>query len=228
MDNIYLYYGLTVVALIITLSAQLFISASYAKYSKLLSRRGISGAEAARMMLNHYGLYDVSITQVPGSLTDHYHPKKKQVNLSNSVYNGTSIASVAVACHECGHAVQDSEGYSFMRIRSSLVPITRISSYLGYFAILIGCVFSSYSFIYIGIIAEVVILLFQLVTLPVEINASKRALKEIKEEHLLFDEEYSGGKIMLIAAALTYVASVITSLLQIARLLAIFGKKKRK
>lgn len=227
MDNIYVYYGLTVAALIVTLSAQLFISVSYAKYSKRASRRGISGAEAARMMLNRYGLYDVSIAQVSGNLTDHYHPKKKQINLSNSVYNGTSIASVAVACHECGHAVQDKEGYVFMKIRSSLVPITRIFSYLGYFAILVGCIFASGSLIYLGILSEVVILLFQIVTLPVEINASRRALKEIKENHMLFDEEYSGGKTMLVAAALTYVASVITSLLQIARLLAIFGKKRK-
>lgn len=227
MGDIFIYYGLTAIALLVTLGAQAFISASYSKYSRINSSRALTGADAARIMLNRHGLSGVSVSEVSGKLTDHYHPKKKQVNLSSAVYRGTSIASIAVACHECGHAIQDDTGYTFMKIRSSLVPVTRISSYLGYFAIAIGCIFASYPLIYVGIIAECAILLFQLVTLPVEINASRRALEEIKDANFLSQSEYSGGKTVLAAAALTYVASVVTSLLQILRLLAIFGKKRR-
>lgn len=228
MKDIFIYYGLTAIALIITLGAQFYISVSYSKYSKIAASRGFTGAMAARTVLDRHGLRDVSISQVAGSLSDHYDPRKKQVRLSNAVYGGSSIASIAVACHECGHAIQDSEDYTFMRIRSALVPVTRISSYLGYLAIVIGCIFSSYTLIYIGIIAEVVILLFQLITLPVEINASRRALEEIKELNFLVDREYSGGRTMLTAAALTYVASVVTALLQIIRLLAIFGRRQNR
>ena len=228
MKDIFIYYGLTAIALIITLGAQFYISVSYSKYSKIAASRGFTGAMAARTVLDRHGLRDVSVSQVAGSLSDHYDPRKKQVRLSNAVYGGSSIASIAVACHECGHAIQDSENYTFMRIRSALVPVTRISSYLGYLAIVIGCIFSSYTLIYIGIIAEVVILLFQLITLPVEINASRRALEEIKELNFLVDREYSGGRTMLTAAALTYVASVVTALLQIIRLLAIFGRRQNR
>ena len=228
MKDIFIYYGLTAIALIITLGAQFYISVSYSKYSKIAASRGFTGAMAAITVLDRHGLRDVSVSQVAGSLSDHYDPRKKQVRLSNAVYGGSSIASIAVACHECGHAIQDSENYTFMRIRSALVPVTRISSYLGYLAIVIGCIFSSYTLIYIGIIAEVVILLFQLITLPVEINASRRALEEIKELNFLVDREYSGGRTMLTAAALTYVASVVTALLQIFRLLAIFGRRQNR
>ena len=228
MKDIFIYYGLTAIALIITLGAQFYISVSYSKYSKIAASRGFTGAMAARTVLDRHGLRDVSVSQVAGSLSDHYDPRKKQVRLSNAVYGGSSIASIAGACHECGHAIQDSENYTFMRIRSALVPVTRISSYLGYLAIVIGCIFSSYTLIYIGIIAEVVILLFQLITLPVEINASRRALEEIKELNFLVDREYSGGRTMLTAAALTYVASVVTALLQIFRLLAIFGRRQNR
>ena len=228
MKDIFIYYGLTAIALIITLGAQFYISVSYSKYSKIAASRGFTGAMAARTVLDRHGLRDVSVSQVAGSLSDHYDPRKKQVRLSNAVYGGSSIASIAVACHECGHAIQESENYTFMRIRSALVPVTRISSYLGYLAIVIGCIFSSYTLIYIGIIAEVVILLFQLITLPVEINASRRALEEIKELNFLVDREYSGGRTMLTAAALTYVASVVTALLQIFRLLAIFGRRQNR
>ena len=228
MKDIFIYYGLTAIALIITLGAQFYISVSYSKYSKIAASRGFTGAMAARTVLDRHGLRDVSVSQVAGSLSDHYDPRKKQVRLSNAVYGGSSIASIAVACHECGHAIQDSENYTFMRIRSALVPVTRISSYLGYLAIVIGCIFSSYTLIYIGIIAEVVILLFQLITLPVEINASRRALEEIKELNFLVDREYSGGRTMLTAAALTYVASVVTALLQIFRLLTIFGRRQNR
>lgn len=226
MSDYFIYYGFAVITLAITLGAQLFISCAYSKYSKKPSTRGLTGAEAARLMLNRHGLIDVSVSEVSGTLTDHYHPKKKQVNLSSAVFNGTSVAAIAVACHECGHALQDQTGYVFMKIRASLIPVTRISSYLGYIALAIGCLFGSYPLIYVGIIAESAILLFQLVTLPVEINASRCALKEIKSSNYLTEIEYPGGKTMLTAAALTYVAGVLAALLQIIRLLAIFGRKK--
>lgn len=228
MGDYFIYYGLTLIALIVTLGAQIYISASWSKYSRVASCRGISGAMAARMMLDRYGLRNVGVTKINGNLTDHYDPRSKQIRLSAAVHDGTSIAAVAVACHECGHAVQDSEEYAFLRFRSALVPVTRVSSYLGYIAIVVGILFSSYTFIYVGIIAELVILLFGLVTLPVEFNASRRALAEIKDSNFLVDSEYSGARTMLTAAALTYVAGVIASLLQVLRLIAIFGRKNRR
>ncbi len=145
--------------------------------------------------------------------------------LSSDVYEKNSVASLAVASHECGHAIQDKDNYVFMRIRSSLVPLVNFSSKMGYFAILIGIIFSFTSFIYIGIILEIVILLFQLVTLPVEINASKRALNELKTSSLLEERELKSAKKVLIAAALTYVASVATTIIEILRLLLIFVRR---
>ncbi len=225
MGNAMLYYGLTVIALVITLGAQIFVSASYSKYSKIQNVRGVTGAEAARMMLDRSGLRDVAVTPVEGNLTDHYDPSSKTVNLSRAVYSGRSVAAVSVACHECGHAVQDSKDYIMMRLRTALVPVTNLASRAGYIAILIGILLSSYAMIKIGIIAEVVILLFQLVTLPVETDASRRALAGIKEWGFLSAEEYPQGRKMLIAAALTYVAGVASALLQVLRLVLLFRRR---
>lgn len=219
MGTTFIYYGLTVIALLVTLGAQIYISASYSKYSKIGNSRGLTGAAAARMMLDRSGLSDVGIGMVEGNLTDHYDPAKKTVFLSRGVYSQNSIAAVAVACHECGHAIQDSKSYLPLRLRAALVPVTNLASYAGYFAILIGVLLGSAKIIGIGIIAECVILLFQLVTLPVEIDASRRALGVIKDNGFLITEEYSGGKTMLTAAALTYVAGVVSALLQVLRLL---------
>lgn len=226
MNETMIYYGLTLLALIITLGAQMFISASYSKYSKVRTKRGLTGGQAARLMLDRNGLRDVTVTPVEGTLTDHYDPRKKTVRLSRNVYSGNSVAAVAVACHECGHAVQDSKGYAMMKIRSALVPVTNLASRAGYIAILVGLIFGSYTFVYAGILAEAVILLFQLVTLPVEINASRRALAQIKDSGLLAVDEYPQGRTVLAAAALTYVAGVVSVLLQILRLVILFGGRR--
>lgn len=225
MDSYIISYGLVFLAMIITLGAQIFVSSSYAKYSKIKNSNNISGAQVARKILDKNGLFDVEVTMTNGYLSDHYDPRSRVIRLSENIYKGNSIASVAVAAHECGHAIQDKEGYFFMKIRSYLIPIVSFSSYAGYIAILLGIIFGALNLIYIGIIAEIVILLFQFVTLPVEINASSRALNQIKKSYFLVDKEYSKGKLMLTAAASTYIASLASTLLEILRLLLIFRNR---
>ena len=212
-----LSYGFTIIAFFITLLAQIYVNSSYSKYRKIKNARGLTGKEAARMMLDRNGLNYVKVRAISGKLSDHYDPRSKTVNLSNDIYNGTSIASISVACHECGHAMQDKDNYVFMRFRASLVPIVNLSSKIGYFAILLGIIFSALDLIWIGIFAELAILLFQVITLPVEFNASRRALKEISAIGFLANNEISGSKKMLRAAALTYVASVMATLLEVFR-----------
>lgn len=226
MDYLFIIYGLPIIALLITLCAQCFISSSYKKYSKIRNKIGLTGAEVARKILDKNGLTNINIEETNGYLTDHYDPGKKVIRLSKSIYNEISIASLAVASHECGHAIQDKEDYRFYKIRRTLVPITNFSSYAGYFAIAFGIVFGMLNLIWVGIIFEMVILLFELVTLPVELDASKRALKELEKGNILNAEELTGGKKVLTAAALTYVASIATTLLQILRLIVMFGRNR--
>ena len=226
MNYYFISYGLTIIAVVITLLAQGFISSSYNKYSKIINKKGITGKEAARHILDQNGLKNIDVVEVGGHLTDHYDPKNKVVRLSSNVYRNNTIAAVAVACHECGHAIQDKDGYVFMRFRSLLVPVVNFSSYAGYIAITLGILASSFNLIWIGILLEVAILLFQIITLPVEINASKRALKQIEIEKILDQNELKQGKTMLISAALTYVASVASTLLQILRLILLFGRRE--
>lgn len=223
--DVFIYYGLTFIAFIITLLAQVFVSGSYSKYSKILNERNITGALAARYILDKNGLNDIKIVKVNGYLTDHYDPKNKVIRLSNNVYNFSSVGAVAVASHECGHAIQEKNGYKPLKIRSALIPIVNFSSYAGYFAIVLGIFFSSLNMIWLGIGLELVILLFQLITLPIEINASNIALKELDYSHILNSRELRDGKVMLTAAALTYVASVITTMIQILRLILLFGRR---
>ena len=218
-------YGLTILAIIITLIAQGFVNSSYSKYSKVRNSNGITGGDVARRILDKNGLNHVKVVQTQGHLSDHYDPRSKVIKLSSGIYGSTTIAAVAVAAHECGHAIQDKEGYTFLKIRSLLVPIVNFSSYAGYIAIVLGCIFGATDLIMIGILAECAILLFQLVTLPVEIDASKRALKEIEKEHFLVDKEYSNGRTMLIAAASTYVASLASTLIEILRLVLMFRSR---
>lgn len=225
MDYYIISYGLTLLALIITLGAQGYINSSYNKYKRVKNSRGITGAQAARRVLDKNGLNDVKIQEVVGFLSDHYDPTEKVVRLSTDIYNGSSVAGVAVACHECGHALQDKEGYLMLRIRHALVPFVNISSIAGYIAIAIGVFFSFIDLVWLGILCECVILLFQLVTLPVEFNASSRALKQIEEDNILEGREYNGGKTVLRAAALTYVASVASTLLEILRLILLFTRR---
>jgi len=221
MDYYTLSYVLIFVSIGITLLAQIFVSTSYSKYKKVQNSKGITGAEVAREILDKHGLSNVYVTATQGNLTDHYDPKRKVVRLSKDVYEGSTIAAVSVAAHEVGHAIQDKEEYAFMRFRSALVPVVNFSSTAGYFAILIGLVFGYTNFIWLGIALEIVILLFQLITLPVEFNASSRALDEIEKNNYLVAGEVKGSKKMLKAAAFTYVASVLTALIQILRLVLI-------
>ena len=171
--NIAIFYGFTILSIVIVLAAQIYVSSSYKKYSKIKNQKGLTGKDAARYILDKNGLENIKVVETGGHLSDHYDPSKKVIRLSSDVYNGDSVGAVAVASHECGHAIQDKDGYMFMKIRSALVPVTTFSSYAGYLAIIIGIIFASLKLIWIGIILEIIILVFQLVTLPVEIDASK-------------------------------------------------------
>ena len=219
-----LIIGLAIISVFITVGVQVFIKNSYARYSKVAAKKGLTGYDTARLILDKNGLKDVKIEKVSGYLSDHYDPSNKCVRLSESNYDGHGIANVSVAAHECGHAIQDKDNYSFMRLRASLVPIVNLSSKAGYIAIVLGCIFS-FVLVWIGIICEIVILLFQIVTLPVEFDASRRALKKIKEYEILDNKELSGGQTMLTAAALTYVASVASTIIEIFRLVLIYGRR---
>lgn len=218
MDDVMLSYLLLFASLLLVILAQVFVSGAYARYKKIKNNKGLSGLDVARQILDKHGLQDIYVTATDGNLSDHYDPTRKVVRLSKDIYNGTSIASVSVAAHEVGHAIQDKEGYTFMRIRSKLIPIVNFSSSAGYFAILFGFFFGYFSLIWIGVFLEIIILLFQLITLPVEFDASRRAKHELEENGMLDSNELKKSSRMLMAAAFTYVASVLTSILQILRL----------
>ena len=218
-------YILVIIGFLITFIAQIFVNSSYKKYKKANVKSGLKGFEVARKMLDSNGLTNVKIEEVKGELTDHYDPTSKVVRLSTDIYHGSTIASSSVAAHECGHAIQDKEGYFFLRLRANLVPIVNISSKLGYFAILIGLIFGFLNLAWIGIFLELAILLFQLITLPVEFNASKRANEFLNKEALIEKTEQEGSKSMLNAAAMTYVASVISTILEIFRLILIVASR---
>ena len=215
--DIFIIYGLTAVALVIVLASQGYINSAYKKYSKISNRKHLTGKEAARLVLDKNDLKNVKVEEVQGYLSDHYDPKTKTVRLSTANYNEESIAAVSVACHEC----------FFLRMRHGLVPFANLASRLGYVAIVIGCLAGIVDLIWIGIIFELVILLFQIVTLPVEFNASSRALKQINELKILDEREHKQGKTMLTAAALTYVAAVAAALMQVLRLLLIIAQNNR-
>lgn len=218
-------YGLLILAMIITLSSQAYIKSVYNKTSKINAKTNMTGKDAARRILDKNGMSNVNVVEVKGELNDHYDPQAKVVRLSTKVYNDSSIASISVAAHECGHAMQDKEGYFFLRFRNSIVPVVNLASRVGYIVILIGVLASITNLIWIGIAAECIILLFQLITLPVEFNASNRGLKQIDNLNLVYSDEYSKCKKMLKAAALTYVAGVAAAILDILRLVLIVTRR---
>ncbi len=218
------YYLLTILAFLITITAQIFVNGSYSKTRKIKNKHNLTGEEVARTILDKNGLRNVQIEEVHSTLGDHYDPATKTVRLSSDIYHNTSIASASVAAHECGHAIQDKDDYTFLRIRHALIPVVNFSSYAGYIAIVIGCIFSSINLIWVGILMEIIILLFQLVTLPVEFNASSRALKQLEKLNLLEKSEIKYSRKMLGAAAMTYVASVAAAVIEILRLLLIYNK----
>ena len=223
-------YILVIIGAVICLIAQGVVSSTFNRYSKVRSQTNMSGREAAERILRHAGITDVKIQHVSGSLTDHYNPKTKTVNLSDSVYNSTSVAAVSVAAHECGHVIQHHTAYAPLNMRTALVPAANIGSYAAWPLILIGLFFngSTSSFlIQLGIILFSLSVLFQIVTLPVEINASRRADQILQEIGILGHDEARMTKKVLGAAAMTYVASAAAAILQLLRLFILFGNKSR-
>lgn len=232
----YYYYGfdwtylaLVLPCLILSLWASSNVNSTFRKYSKQHSLRRLTGAEAAQRVLSANGVRDVRIEHVSGNLTDHYDPKSNVIRLSDQVYSNTSTAAIGVACHEAGHAVQYAEGYAPIKLRAAIIPVTNIGSRIALPLILLGLLFSSFgdTLIYLGIGCFSLSLVFQLVTLPVEFNASRRALQAIESGNLLTEEEQKGARKTLTAAALTYVAATAVSLAQLVRLLALFGGRRR-
>ena len=224
-EYLFIDYGLPFLGLLITAIAQIIVTSNYNKYRIEHTRKNITGASVARQILDKNGLKEVKIEKISGNLTDHYNPKNKTVSLSEDIYDGTSIASISVAARECGHAIQHKEGYIFLKIRSFLVPFTNFSTKIGYFVVVIGLIFNLLGVAKFGIYLLLVILLFQLVTLPVEFNASSRAKKQLNKLNIVTEDEDSGVKSMLLAAAFTYVASLVSTLLQILRLaLIVFSR----
>ena len=202
----------------ITLGSQFYINYCYKKTIKIIAKKGLTGKEVARKILDTNGLNHVTIGEVADELADHYNPKNKSVTLSTDVYRKDSIASISVAAHECGHAIQDKVGYKFLRIRQKIVPVVNLASRAGYIILMIGLVAGLMSLFWLGILLELCILFFQLITLPVEFDASRRGLKELQKLDIIDTKEKGYCKQMLRAAALTYVAAVASSLLQILRL----------
>lgn len=210
----------------ITLGAQGYINYNYKKTKEIKTKRGMTGLEVARRILDSNGLKDVKVIETSGVLSDHYDPKNKCVCLSEEVYGESSIAADSVAAHECGHALQDKEGYTFLRIRNSIIPVVNFASVAGYIVILIGLFMGALGFIWLGIFLELIILFFQVITLPVEFNASNRALIQLEKLNIVDKKEKKKCIKMLRAAALTYVAAVATAILEIIRLLLISGDNR--
>ena len=218
LDNL-LTISLMFLAIVVVIYAQAKITGAYNKFRKVQSKGNLSGQEVARKILDSNGLKDIYVVETRGELTDHYDPSRKVVRLSHEVFHGTSIASISVAAHECGHAIQDKVGYTMMHVRSALVPFVNLVSYLGYFGIIIAIFAGITGYLKISILVLCATLLFQLVTLPVEFDASKRALEELKKLSLVEKNEREQAQEMLKAAALTYVAGLISTILNILRLL---------
>ena len=234
------YYGFDITYLLLVLPCVIFslwassrVNSTFQKYSNQLSRRRITGADAARRVLNANGIHDVRIERINGNLTDHYDPKANVIRLSDSVFDATSTAAIGVACHEAGHAVQYAQNYAPIKLRAAIIPITNIGSKLAMPLILLGLLLTymedfSYFFVYLGIACFGLSLVFQLITLPVEFNASRRAMEAIQDTDLLTLEEQEGARKTLSAAAMTYVAATAVALVQLLRLLAIFGGRRRQ
>lgn len=233
------YYGFDWTYLVLVLPCLIFamiassnVNSTFQKYSRQLSRRHITGAEAAQRVLLVNGVSGVRIERISGNLTDHFDPRTNVIRLSDSVYNSTSTAAIGVACHEAGHAVQYAVGYSPMKLRAAIIPLTNFGSKLAFPLILIGILLSSLGeistmFIYLGIAAFGLSFVFQMVTLPVEFNASRRAIRAIEEGGILTEEEQRGAKKTLSAAAMTYVAATATALAQLLRLILLYGRRRR-
>lgn len=221
------YFILIIPALLFGLWAQSQVNTNFQKYSQIGTMRGMTGAQAAEYILQQNGIYDVQIRHVSGHLSDNFNPRNKTINLSDSVYNSTSIAAIGVATHEAGHAVQHAVNYAPIRIREMIIPVTQIGSWLYLPIIMVGFLFSSQTLVNVGILLFSTLAIFQLVTLPVEFDASGRAIRTLESSGILYGEEITGAKKVLKAAALTYVAALVSSLAQLLRLILIFGGRRR-
>ena len=236
----YYYYGfdwtyvyLVLPCVLLSLWASANVNSTFKKYSKQYSQRRLTGAEAAQRVLSANGVHGVRIEKVSGNLTDHYDPRTNVIRLSDNVFGNTSTAAIGVACHEAGHAVQYAEGYFPIKVRAAIIPVTNFGSKLAMPLILLGILFSAFSYmgdtlVYLGIACFGLSLVFQLVTLPVEFNASRRAIQSIEQGNMLTEEEQKAARKTLRAAALTYVAATATALAQLLRLLVIFGGNNRR
>lgn len=222
-------YFLVLIGVILSLWASARVKSTYAKYSGERSLSGMTGAQAAQRILSMAGIYDVTVQHVAGNLTDHYDPRNKTLNLSDAVYSNASVAAVGVAAHECGHAIQHDRGYAALKFRSALAPVANIGANISWPLILVGLLFGgSGTLIQLGIIMFSLAVAFQLVTLPVEFNASKRAMTMLEETGVLYADELPKTRKVLNAAALTYVAAAASSILQLLRLVLLFGGNRRR
>ena len=223
-------YLLVLIGAVICIAASGRVNRTFARYSRVASHSGMTGKEAAEQILRRNGIYDVQVIHIPGNLTDHYNPGKKTLGLSDTVYNSTSVAAIGVAAHECGHAVQHATGYVPLAIRGALVPVANIGSMAAWPLILIGLFMNGRTAIFLinlGILLFSAAVLFQLVTLPVEFNASGRAVKVLETSGMLYPDEVGSVKKVLNAAALTYVAALAGSVLQLLRLIILAGGRNR-
>ena len=227
MNAYMLYYATGVImipVLLFSFYCQIKVKRAFRRYSSVHAMCGMTGAQAAARLLQLNGITDVQIRQIGGTLTDYYDPKNKEICLSGDVYNATSVAAIGVACHEAGHACQHAQGYAPLKIRNAAIPATRIGSSLGIPLVLLGMVFTWRPLIMVGIVLYALVALFQLLTLPVEVNASRRALQTIESNQFLTEQEYRGAKKVLTAAALTYVAALASALATLLRLLLLAGR----
>ena len=223
-------YVMVLIGVVICMLASANVNRTFQKYSRIRSHSGMTGREAAERLLHANGIYDVTVQRVAGNLTDHYDPRNKTLNLSDSTYASTSVAAIGVAAHECGHAVQHANGYAPLKIRGSLVPVANFGSTLAWPLILIGFLIqgnASVLLINLGILLFSAAVLFQIVTLPVEFNASSRALKSLETNGILYTEEVADTRKVLRAAAMTYVASAASAILQLLRLILISVGRRR-
>ena len=219
------YFLLVVPALLLASLAQMQVSTAFNKYNRMRTLNGITGETAARRILNSYGIYDVNIVPIPGKLTDHFDPRDNTVRLSQDVFYGSTVAAVGVAAHEIGHVIQHNVDYAPLKLREVMIPITNIGSAISMPMILLGIIMGAAPLVDLGIICFSMMALFQLITLPVEFNASRRALKIIEADGILqTEEENRGAKKVLTAAALTYVAALLVSVMQILRLVLLYHR----
>ena len=224
------YYDWTIVivlpALIFTIWAQIKVNSSFNKYSQVRTSRGITGADAARRILDANGLYNVRIEKVRGSMTDHFDPRANVVRLSETVHDVASVAALGVAAHEVGHAIQYARHYAPIKLRSAIIPVTRVGSMLAMPIFILGLWFANDAFLLAGIFLYSFVTLFQLVTLPVEFNASRRAMQTLESQGILYGDELSGAREVLSSAAMTYVAALATSLLSLLRLITLANRRR--